>query len=406
MSYLGELRQHWRPLTAASLGAGTSLPMFAYTNTVFSPFLIKEFGWSRAQFALVGITMLATLVVLPFVGRFTDKIGVKRMAAIGTILMPLCFVGYSQMQGNFYYFLLISTLVLMVGSTTGPLTYSRLIAENFERAQGLALTIMNCTPAVLAIALIPVLNWCIEHYGWRVAYLGVGTFVLVFGVIALLLIPARPEVKEQGVPVAARLHLSAKDDYPLILRSKVFWIIVAGMFLCLLQTPLHSAQMNIMLMDNGLTTALAANVVQFYAFGTIVGRIGCGLALDRFNTPIVTALSMGLPAIGYLLLGSSLDSLDVITFAMFLVGLSVGAESDLISYLVARYFKIRIYATTLSLVHVCSFAASATGALSISLTLKLTDSFAPFLFLVAGAITVGSILFLFMPKSRDVEKIG
>ena len=63
-------------------------------------------------------------------------------------------------------------------------------------------------------------------------------------------------------------------------------------------------------------------------------------------------------------------------------------------------------ATTLSLVHVCSFAASATGALSISLTLALTDSFAPFLFLVAGAITVGSILFLFMPKSRDVEKIG
>jgi MFS family permease len=406
MSYLGELRQHWRPLTAASLGAGTSLPMFAYTNTVFSPFLIKEFGWSRAQFALVGITMLATLVVLPFVGRFTDKIGVKRMAAFGTILMPLCFVGYSQMQGNFLFFLLMSTLVLMVGSTTGPLTYSRLIAENFERAQGLALTIMNCTPAVLAIALIPVLNWVIEHYGWRVAYLGVGAFVLIFGVTALLLIPPRPEVKEQDIPVAARLNLSAKEDYPLILKSKVFWIIVAGMFLCLLQTPLHSAQMNIMLMDNGLTTGLAANVVQFYAFGTIVGRIGCGLALDRYNTPIVTALSMGLPAIGYLLLGSSLDSLNVITFAMFLVGLSVGAESDLISFLVARYFKIRIYATTLSLVHVCSFAASATGALSISLTLKLTDSFAPFLFLVAGAITVGSILFLFMPKSRDMEKIG
>jgi MFS family permease len=164
--------------------------------------------------------------------------------------------------------------------------------------------------------------------------------------------------------------------------------------------------MNIMLMDNGLTTGLAANVVQFYAFGTIVGRIGCGLALDRYNTPIVTALSMGLPAIGYLLLGSSLDSLNVITFAMFLVGLSVGAESDLISFLVARYFKIRIYATTLSLVHVCSFAASATGALSISLTLKLTDSFAPFLFLVAGAITVGSLLFLFLPKSRDMDKIG
>ena len=52
MSYLGEFRHNIRALAAASLGAGTSLPFFAYTNSVFAAHLIKEFGWSRSQFAL------------------------------------------------------------------------------------------------------------------------------------------------------------------------------------------------------------------------------------------------------------------------------------------------------------------------------------------------------------------
>ena len=38
MSYLGEFRQNARPLAAASLGAGTSLPFFAYTNSVFAAY--------------------------------------------------------------------------------------------------------------------------------------------------------------------------------------------------------------------------------------------------------------------------------------------------------------------------------------------------------------------------------
>lgn len=404
MSYFGELRTHIRPLTAASLGVGTSLPLFAYTNSAFSPHLLKEFGWSRAQFALVGLTMLATLLVLPFVGRFTDRFGVRRVAMVGTVLIPLCFVGYAAMQGNFLFFLLISTAVLMVGSMTSPLVYSRLIAESFDRTQGLALTIVNCTPALLAIPLVPAVNWLIVHHGWRSAYLALGALVLLCGLAALALVPPHRPAAPGSAEAAARQP--QRGDYGVILRSRVFWIMAGAMFLCVLQTPLHAAQMNIMLMDNGLTTQAAANVVSVYALGTIIGRIGCGLALDRFSTPLVTAVSMGLPAFGYLLLGTSLDGVTVITIAMFLVGLSVGAEGDLITYLVARYFNLRIYNTTLGLLFMASFTGSAMGALSISLTLKLTDSFAPFLYLVAGTITLGSLLFLLLPRSRDFVKIG
>ena len=406
MSYLGEFRQNIRPLAAASLGVAASLPFFAYTNSVFAPHLIEEFGWSRSQFALIGLTMLAALPLLPLIGRITDLFGVKRVALAGTLLLVPCFIAYSLMQGSFVVFMAIFTAVLGVGSMTSTLTYARLVAESFERARGLALTVMNCAPAVLAVGGVPLLNWSIEEFGWRASFLGLGAFAFVAGIIAVLLIP--PRLAEEPIERAAPAERprAAREDYGAIFGSSIFWLIMAGLFLCMLQTPLHSGQMNIMLLDNSLTPQTASNIVSIYAIGTIVGRIGCGLALDRFSTRIVTAVSMGLPALGYFLLGTSLDATTIITMSMFLVGLSVGAESDLVNYLVARYFNMRIFNTTSGLVYTCSFLSSASGALLISLTLRLTDSFAPFLFLVTGTITVGAVLFLLLPKERDLEKVG
>jgi MFS family permease len=408
MSYLGELRDNARPLAAACFGCGTSLPLFAYTSSVFAPHLIKEFGWSRAQFALIGLTMLTTIFILPFVGRFTDKLGVWRVALLGTVLVPLCFVAYALQQGNFYYFMLCSVAVMAVGSTTGPLVYSRLIAENFVQAQGLALTVLNCAPAVLAMGAVPALNWMILEYGWRASYLAMGVLSAVGGVTALALIrpPKKPAdlARGEGRGRPATAVGSVREDYGVILNSQVFWVIVISMFLCMLHTPLHASQMNVMLVDQGLSTQAAATVVSVYAFGTIVGRIACGLALDRFPTPIVTAISMGIPAVGFFLLGTELDGFGTIAFAMFIVGLSVGAEVDIMAFLVARYFNIRIYNSTLGLVHCVTFLTGAVGAGSISLTLKLADSFAPFLYIVSGTITVGGLLFLMLPRGQ--EKIG
>jgi len=406
LSYLGELRQNIRPLVAASLGVGTSLPLFAYTNSVFAPYLVKDFGWSRAQFALIGLTMLATLPFLPIIGRITDKIGVRRVALTGTLLILPCFIAYSQMQGSFVYYLVLFTLVLIVASMTSTLVYTRIVAENFELAQGLALTIVNCAPAVLAIPIIPLLNAMIEEIGWRTSYIILGVFCFVCGLIAVFLIPSARPKDQPEADVRAPLQGTKRGDYHAILHSKLFCLILVAMFLCLLQTQLHSSQMNLMLIDQGLTLQGAANIASIYALGTIVGRIACGLALDRYSTPVVTFVSMFLPAIGFFFLGTSINTYTVIACAMFLVGLSVGAESDIISFLVARYFNIRIYNTTLSLLMSCAFLSSAAGALGVSYTLKVYDSFEPFLFVIAGSITIGSVLFLLMPKSRDFERIG
>lgn len=408
MSYLGEIRLNFRPLAAASLGVGSSIPFLAYANSVFAPHLLEAFHWSRAQFALYGLVAVATVVVLPFIGGFTDRFGVRPVAMVGTLLMPFVFIGYSQMQGSFAYYLFVSSMKLAIGHMTGAIVYTRLIAQYFDRARGLAMTIVACTPAVLGAASAPLLNWSIESFGWRHSYLGLGAFTLVCGLVALALIPrdaaAGGDRPEAGTPAPARPGI--REDFAIVSRSRVFWIVMAGMYLCLLATPLHSSQLNILLVDNGLTTATAAWVVSLYAISTVAGRLACGLALDRFATPIVTMACMLPPALGYFVLATPFDAVTVVAFAMILVGFTVGAEHDLLSYLVARYFKLRIFSSTLSLVTGCGFLATATGSILVSTTLKLTDSFSAFLYLVSGTVLLGSLLFLLLPKSTHGEKVG
>jgi MFS family permease len=173
------------------------------------------------------------------------------------------------------------------------------------------------------------------------------------------------------------------------------------MMLCVLPTSLHAAQMMLMLTGSGLDRYAAANAISAFALGSILGRAACGLALDRFAPSRVACISMLLPALGYAIIASAHGAVPVITGAMLLVGLSYGAEGDLPSFLVARYFRLEIFSSTMSLVFCGVLFASAAGALILSAMLSRFDnSYAPFLMLVSASVLAGSLLFLALPHRR------
>jgi MFS family permease len=402
MGYWEELRRNRRSLVSASLGSGVGLMLMSYASTIFAPYLVKEFAWSRAQFALIGLAMFSTLIALPFIGRTTDRFGVRRAAIVGALGIPACLFAYSLMTGSFIVYFLISSAILILGSFTSPVVYTRLIAADFREARGLALTVVTVSPALFGAVMAPLLTDAIEAWGWRAGYRVLAAFILVCGLSAIALIPRQDR---ETVKLRSARAKPARADFRLILRSGPFWIIFVAMFLCTLPTPLHASQMALMLRDNRLDATHAAAMISVYGIGTVIGRFACGIALDKLPTPPVAVVSMLLPAFGFALLATSLDALPAIGVAMFLIGLAVGAEGDLQSFLVARHFDLRIFSTTLSLVYCGVFAASASGAALVSLTLKLTDSFTPFLVAVAVTVTVGSLLFALLPRHAGA-KIG
>ncbi|MDB5968712.1 MAG: transporter [Hydrocarboniphaga sp.] len=391
-TYLGELRSNWRALLAVSIGLGSGLSIFGYSAAVFAPHLLQTFGWSKSQFALIGITPVMLMFCLPLVGRLTDLFGARRVAMIGVVSLPLSFLALSAMTGDIRVFLAIAIAQVLLGASTTAAVYSRVVAEAFERTRGLALAIVTCGPPLVGGIGVPLLTAFIDAHGWKAGYQAMAVFSAVFGALALILIPRRKTPDARAV----RARRPASQDYVLIAKSPAFWVIMLGFLLCNFSHPLTGVQLKLVLLDNGASSATASLLISMFAAGVIVGRFACGLALDRMPAHIVATVSMGLPGLGLLLLASSIDTTPALAVSTLLMGLSLGAEGDLAGFLVVRFFGLRIYSSVLGLVFTSLGIASALGSVLLSYTLKLADNYTLYVFMTAIAVLVGGAMFMLL----------
>ena len=397
MGYLFEFRLNWRALAAASLGLAVGYTFINYVTNIFSPFLIADLGWQKSDFALLGLIVIVAAVCQPVAGRLADLIGVRRMALIGVIVGPLLFAALSLMTGPFWQFYVINILqVILVGATTGAVIYTRLIADRFDLRRGIALGIAACSPAVAGALLAPALGMLVETQGWRAAYLYVAAFVGLAGFVAIMLIQVEPF----PATTAVRISRSAfRIDYRALLSNRTFRILMAGMLLCNLTLTMQMTQIRIVLLDVGVGAHESSRMISYYGLGVIAGRLLCGMALDRFDTRIVSSITMAVPAIGLFMLAAGFSDPLLAGVSVAVLGLATGAEGDVGAYLVMRYFPTRIYGAVFGLVMAALSVSGALGALLLSYTLSLSGgSFTPFLLISGSAAILGGGLFLFLGR--------
>ena len=83
--YLREFSINRQAFISACLGMGLGSALSHYTASLFGPELLAEFGWSKADFALLGSFALANLLFVPFAGRFVDRFGTPKRDAIRVV---------------------------------------------------------------------------------------------------------------------------------------------------------------------------------------------------------------------------------------------------------------------------------------------------------------------------------
>lgn len=392
--YYRELWTNRRALLAVALGTGAGLAVNTYFSGIFAPYLLDEFGWTKAQFALLPLVSLLSLLALPIAGRCVDLFGVRRTVLPGAIIMPLTWLMLSYQTGSIGYFLAATGLAVIFGVLTTAVVYSRVIAENFTHARGLALAIVMSGPALLGAIGVPLLTNYIGDHGWRDGYQMLALVSGLIGGLAWLLIPASRKASPDA-PKEPRAKRSL-SDYREVLGTPTFWIIFGALVLCNIANILHGSQMKLMLMDRGLQAETAAFMISIYAIGVLVGRFCCGFALDRWPAEIVAACAMVLPAVGFLILGSGPTMVELVAVSIALVGLSQGAEGDLGAYLVLKFFRLEVYGTVYGLMITSTAISTAIGAIVLSRSLDLTGSFSFYLLFCGLAVLIGSSLFLLL----------
>ena len=324
-----------------------SAPTFLiYSFGVFIEPLSAGLQTGRGAVSLaLSIGLLGNLVAGPVIGILSDRYGSRRMILIGVVALALVLAGFSLIQTVLHLYI-ASVLLVFLGAGTGPITYTRIIAAWFDKRRGLALGI-----ALIGIgvggALAPIVSQAlIGEYGWRTAYkyLGLIVFVISFPPLFLLLRDRPPKTLDQeSTDQAAVQETSAEDEGFSVreaLRTKEFWLLATGFLVVAMGNSGGLVHLPPLLTDAGLTPERAALYAGLMGVGVTIGRAAGGYLLDIFHAPYVAIGFLIGPFIAYAYFQSGIDPSWAFV-PVLLFGIGIGAEFDVIPFLITRYFGLK-----------------------------------------------------------------
>jgi len=389
--------QRWLIVFACALGMALSAPTFLiYSFGVFIPPLAEEFQTGRGAISLgLSIGILGNLVAGPLIGHLSDRYGARRMVLIGVVALAVVLAGYSLIQ-TVYHLYVASLLLVFFAAGTGPITYARIIASWFNQQRGFALGI-----ALIGIgvggALAPIVSQAmISAYGWRMAYVGLGAIVFLISFAPLFLILRDKPPKASGESAAQQGPL---EEIPLdqgvevrqAVKTKEFWLLAIGFLVVAMGNSGMLVHLPALLGDAGLTPERAALYAGVMGVGVTIGRVVCGYLLDIFHAPYVAIFFLIGPFIGYAYFQSGID-LSWAFLPVLLFGIGMGAEFDVIPFLISRYFGIKNFGVIYG-INISTFSiGTGAGPLIMGFGFDKYGNYDVSIMIAMGCLIVGSLL--------------
>jgi MFS family permease len=377
----GEFSRGWRVVTAGTIGiaAGAS-SLFFYSQGVFLKPLAESYGWSRGEASLgplVG-TACAALMSIPM-GRLVDRIGSGRVALGSLVALGLGFAAMGFAIDGLTTFLALTAILSLTTSGSSPLPYTRLIIGAFERQRGLAIGIALAGTGLGAILAPAVLTPLVAAQGWRIGYYLLAAIALAACVVVAALLRGVPSASLKAAPVPLRA----------IVGDKAFLAIGAPVLLAsaaVLGSVVHFVPL---LTDGGMAPAKAGGIAAVIGLAAIVGRLLVGVLLDRIAPAAVAIGLFLLAATGGVMLG--LAGVTYAFAAALVLGLSVGAEGNLIAVLTARHFAASHYGQAYGALYALFLVGGAVGPAAIGFLFDKTGGYQIPMFAAAGALALASL---------------
>lgn len=404
----------WYIIAASVIGVALSQAPIAYLSLgVFMIPLHQSFGWDRGTVSLgLSVGALTLALSMPLVGRLIDKYGARRVLLPSMAMFSLAMMSLYFLTGSLWHYLGMFALIGVLGSGSNTMTYARVLSAWFDRLRGMALG-FAMSGIGLGSTLSPLIAQAIINVqGWRAAYLGLGLLVLVVGwPVQFLVMRDSPEavgLRQDGevATVRHRIEIADASQAPVgmtrsaALRTKEFWMLMTIFFIVAL--TLHGLQIHLapLLRDHGLSARAAAGAAGLTGAVTFVSRIGVGYLLDKFFAPRVGFIVFLCPLAAMALVGHA-DTVAMAMLSATLLGVGSGAESDLMAYLVSRYFGIKCFAEIYGFTYGALMVGTAIGPYLWGLTFDLSHSYQLALWAALGGIGVICLLLLRFRRFPD-----
>lgn len=283
----------WLIVLISALTAFFSAPGQTYFISGFIEFYIEAFDLTRTTISqYYSLATLTAGLMLPFVGRFIDNHGERRLTlVIGTLLSLVCiFTGLM-----FTPFLLIISFFLLrlLGQGSMTLLSNVVVPKWFYDKRGFALSLITVGSVVGSI-FIPPLNTLINlKFGWRMSwYIWSALLAFIFIPTVYFFLINKPEdvgllidneglddQKKKKVVRAFRYQWSLSEA----LKTKSFWLMaIASSVPALVNTGLFFHLYSIIELK-GMEITIAALILSLYGGLSFAFSLISGYVADRVN---------------------------------------------------------------------------------------------------------------------------
>ena len=377
----------------AQVAATSFLALFAivglalYGLPFFYDFMVRDFGWSRAQ--VTSGNAISKLLVGPLfgfvAGWMVDRFGPRRLMVAGILMAGIALVGLGMIHtlGGFYLFYLFNALGNVCG---GPLPNQVLLSRWFTAARGRAMGF-----AYLGIglggALVPFLAvWLTRAVGWQGALQVLGVLIIVVALPLALVVKEAPAESLDRPPIGP------------VLRTRAFYLLLVGSMCSIAAVGGTNQHLKLFLsLDHGYAQAGAAQIVSLVLASSLVGRLGAGWLADRFAKKYVMLLV-------YLLVVSAIPLLLLTgargTIYLFAVvfGLGLGGEYMVIPLMAGELFGVRVLGRTMGVVLTGDGIAEAVAPWVVGKMHDTSGSYTNGFLALIGCALIGAIAVALLPR--------
>jgi len=342
----------WWIVATAFIALAVNVGLLFYSWGVFLSPLADAFGGrGRVSVAYSAMQVACALYGL-WVGRLVDRHGARPVQVVGAIAFALGYALVARATSLWWLYAAMAGPVALGSTCVGALPSNGAVARWFIRRRGLALGVSTAGISAGGIVFAPASQYLIEHLGWRHAYdvLALSVLVLVLPPVLLFMRrdpadmgllpdgepPHRSENREAQLALAAR-ELERSVPPGVAMRDRSFWLLAAAFGLTM--TGLSSLLLNqvAILVDRGMAATQASWVLGATAAMGVVGKLGFGSLLDRFDQRRVAAVCFVLQAAGVVLLWQT-HSPPALVCYVILYGYAMGGNATLQASLVAETF--------------------------------------------------------------------
>jgi MFS family permease len=393
-----ELKNPWWLVFASVLGlmVGNG-PIMQFTFGVLLAPVSREFGWNRGTVSSAIVTGLwMTGIATPVVGRLVDRFGIRAIALPAIVVFSLATASVALVPASPAAFTALYALMGLAAAGQTPMIYAKAISARFDDKRGLALGIAMAGVGLGAAVVPQFAQGLIGVAGWRAAYVGLGilTFVCAFPAVALFI------GRQAPVTLASKAGLGKVPGMEVpgltggeALRTTSFWLLAISFFIVSGTCGGTIAHVVPLLTDCGVSPHTATGVLTTAGIALIGGRLLAGYLLDRIFAPYVAVAFFLAPLIGIAMLWLASQTVLAATGTV-LVGIGLGAEVDLIAFLLSRYLGMRSFGEIYGYLFAIFMLGAGMGPFLMGVSFDQTGSYKLILLCFGFALALACILIL------------